>query len=364
MNVLRWLAVTVGVLTACAVLALGILFHLFDKPGPLSGPAIAVVPQGAGLARIATLLERNGILRDALVFRLGVRLAGKGGALKAGEYEFPGRASARDVMEVLESGDTYVRRLTVPEGLTSAQVLDRVTAAYGLDGLVGPIPDEGALLPDTYHYSYGDTREGLIERMKAAMTETVTRLWRARDPSVPLDGPPDAVTLASIVERETGVASERAVVAGVFYNRLRRNMPLQSDPTVAYGVAVEQGIAGRVLDRPLTRKDLETDTPYNTYLYRGLPPGPIANPGRAALDAVLHPAATDALYFVADGNGGHVFSETLDGHNRNVREWRRLQRQQREDAARERNGAGPDAAPQESERPDAAEPASEAPDTP
>jgi UPF0755 protein len=326
--VLRWLARVAGGLAAIAVLVLGLLFHAFDKPGALAGPAIVVVPKGAGVSTIARLLARNGIIGDALVFEAGVLITGNSAVMRAGEYEFPGHASARDVMDILRSGKTLVRRLTVPEGMTTAQVMGLMDAAYGLEGeLEGDpraIPEEGTLLPDTYHYSYGDKRREMTVRMTRAMTQLVTRLWRDRAPNLPFASPHEAVVLASIVEKETGKPDERALIAGVFHNRLKRKMILQSDPTVAYGVALAEGIAERVLGRALTRADLDRSGPYNTYRNRGLPPGAIANPGRAALKAVLHPAPTDALYFVADGLGGHVFAKTLAAHNRNVRRWRRL----------------------------------------
>jgi UPF0755 protein len=212
--------------------------------------------------------------------------------------------------------------------MTTAQVMGLMNAAYGLEGGLGGdlalIPGEGTLLPDTYHYSYGDKRRKMIRRMTRAMTQLVTRLWRDRAPNLSFASPHEAVVLASIVEKETGKPDERALIAGVFHNRLKRKMILQSDPTVAYGAALAEGIPERVLGRALTRADLDRSGPYNTYRNRGLPPGAIANPGRAALEAVLHPARTDALYFVADGSGGHVFAKTLAAHNRNVRRWRRL----------------------------------------
>jgi UPF0755 protein len=316
--------------------AAGGFLYAFDRPGPLAGRAIVVVPKGSGLTGVAGLLERHGIISNGLLFRLGVRLAGRQGQLRAGEFDFPGGISARGVMEILVSGRTVVRKLTIPEGSTTAQVVDRLIHAYGLKGAVGPQPAEGTLLPDTYHYSYGDTRAELIDRMERAMLDTVPRLWPGRDDGLPLTSPRQAVILASIVERETGLARERPLIAGVFMNRLRRNMPLQSDPSVAYGIAVAEAVHDRVLRRPLSRADLMRASPYNTYLNRGLPSEAIANPGRAALEAVMHPAANRFLYFVANGNGGHLFAKTLDEHNRNVRRWRRI---------RDRRRASPPAVP-------------------
>ena len=335
--VLRWIAFATGGLVVVVTLAFGFLMHRFDAPGPLAGPSIVVVGKGAGVGAIAELLARQGVLRSAFIFEAGVRVSRAASALRAGEYEFPGHASARDVMDILRAGRTVVRKLTAPEGMTTPQIIALVTAAHGMDGLVGPMPQEGELLPDTYHYSWGDGRVDMIVRMEKAMVETVARLWRDRAPDVPLTRPADAVILASIVEKETGKPEERARIAGVFYNRLRRGMPLQSDPTVAYDRALAAGIPERVLGRTLTRKDLETPGPFNTYLNRGLPPEPICNPGIAALTAVLHPEKTDALYFVADGNGGHAFARTLDEHNANVRRWRKMRKEARDAEA----GAAP-----------------------
>jgi UPF0755 protein len=310
-------------LATVAALTLGLLFYLFGAPGPLADPVLVVVPKGAGVSVIARLMVRHGVVSNSLVFEAGIRITGNARALQAGEYEIPAKASARAVMEVLRSGKTYVRRLTAPEGTTTAQIVNIVAAAHGLVGEAGPIPAEGALLPNTYHYSFGDRRSDMIAGMERAMVDTVASLWRERAEGLLIRTPREAVILASIVEKETAKPEERALIAGVFYNRLRIGMALQSDPTVAYGRAMMEHPVG-VLGRSLTRKDLETPGPFNTYLNRGLPPGPICNPGRAALHAVLHPAATDALYFVADGSGGHVFAKTLDEHNRNVARWRRL----------------------------------------
>ncbi len=328
----RWLR-RLG-LAALIVAALGFVgFAAFqnalDRPGPLGGNALVVVPKGKGVSDIARLLERHGVISSRLLFLAAVRLSNSQTRLRAGEYDFPGRISARGVIQVLIDGKTVVRKFTVPEGVTSAWVAKQLQSAYGLTGEVAAAPLEGSLLPDTYHYSYGDTRIALIARMQRAMDSELERLWKTRAKAHVLGSAQEALILASIVERETAVAGERAMIAGVFYNRLKRGMALQSDPTVAYGVAIKEGIPDLVLRRPLSRADLGAPGPFNTYRNKGLPPRPIANPGRAAIAAVLNPAKTKALYFVADGNGGHAFATTLQEHNRNVRRWRRLQKSRR-----------------------------------
>lgn len=294
----------------------------FRAPGPLAEPTNLVIPRGAGLDAIAHQLAAADVIADTTIFALGAKLTGKARGLKAGEYRFPAAVSALDALGIIERGETVVRRITVAEGLSSAQIVDLLDGTDGLEGAIGGEPPEGSLLPETYHYSWGDSRQALIGRMQRAMDEALARLWAGRAEGLPFDTPEQALVLASIVERETGVADERRLVAGVFVNRLRRGMRLQSDPTVAYGIA-----GGAGLDRPLSRADLRSETPYNTYVIDGLPPGPICNPGLASLQAVLQPADTDYLYFVADGSGGHAFAKTLAEHNRNVRQWRRIQRE-------------------------------------
>ncbi|MFQ5984699.1 MAG: endolytic transglycosylase MltG [Alphaproteobacteria bacterium] len=292
----------------------------FERPGPLERETTVILARGIGLAGIAATLAEEGVIESPLVFTVGVRLIGADRRLQAGEYAFPAAVSAREVVDVLMNGRIVVRRVTVPEGLTSMQVVALLEATDGLTGSVDRVPEEGSLLPETYHFSFGDRRAELIARMQEAMPATLTELWADRAPDLPFTRPKDAQILASIVEKETALEEEHRRIAGVFINRLRRNMRLQSDPTVVYGIT---GGAGP-LDRPLTREDLERKTPYNTYLISGLPPGPIANPGRAAIAAVLNPAETDELYFVADGKGGHAFARTLEEHNRNVARWHRL----------------------------------------
>ena len=292
------------------------LLNLYSRPGPLAAGATVIVPKGATVADIAVSLREAGVITSTLAFRAAVRLAPA--PLQAGEYRFPAQASLQTTLAMLQAGETVKRRLTVPEGMTSRQVVALLTEAEGLTGEVAAPPVEGALLPETYNYAWGDSRAEMIRRMSQAMTTTVEDLWAARDPALPLSSPQDAVILASIVEKETGIASERPRVAAVFLNRLRLGMKLQADPTVAYAVYGGSGVGP-----PLTLTDLQYASPYNTYVVTGLPPGPIANPGRAALAAVLQPAATDELYFVADGSGGHVFARTLNEHQRNVARWRK-----------------------------------------
>ena len=297
----------------------------YARPGPLEGPVTLVIPKGAGLAAIAGQLEEAGVIDYPRVFQVSARITGADKALKAGEFAFAPRMSIRDVLDLLQSGKTVVRRLTVVEGLSTAEILEQLRNVDGLEGEITLEPPEGALLPETYHFSFGDTRDAVIQRMMQAMSDLVNELWRSRSPELPLKTPEQAVTLASLVEKETGRPEERARIAGVFVNRLRRGMPLQSDPTVVYALT-----GGREpLGRPLRRSDLRTDSAYNTYRNGGLPPGPICNPGREALAAAIRPLFSEDLYFVADGDGGHFFARTLDEHNRNVAKWRKIQSERR-----------------------------------
>ena len=283
---------------------------------------VVLIPPGSHIQAIATTLVGRGIIRSDLLFRLASRLSKADRALKSGEFRIPARASVTGVLDVLTRGETVARTFTIPEGLTVAEALEIVAKAEGLMGPLPAPPDEGRLLPETYHYAYYDTKIQAVRRMEQAMDAALAKAWAGRDEGLPLNSPAEALILASIVEKETGVKAERARVAGVFLNRLRKGMKLQSDPTVIYGITEGKAPLGR----DLTRADLDTPTPWNTYAVQGLPPTPIANPGLAAIDAVLHPEATKDLYFVADGTGGHAFAETLQGHNRNVAKWRKIQR--------------------------------------
>ncbi len=277
---------------------------------------------------------RPGIITSAEVFEYGVRLSGSGSQLKAGEYAFPPGASMRQVMEKLKSGESIMHAVAIPEGWTVHRAYERIAAADFLSGeMPGEVP-EGTLKPDTYLVQRGTTRKEVVRQMRAAQDQLVKEIWEGREPDLPIKDIGQFITLASIVERETGMDGERPHVASVFINRLKKGMRLDSDPTFLYGV---YGGEGKPSGQPVTQSDKDSDTPYNTYKIRGLPPGPIANPGRAALEAVAHPLETDDLYFVADGTGGHVFASSLREHNNNVAKYRALQRQR---AAEEETASG------------------------
>ena len=312
------IGIAVAILVAGGALLWG--YGQFKQAGPADQETTLVFERGSSVAQIAEQLAVAGVISNPDVFIIAARLQPDQRGLKAGEYRFAARASIVEVLVLLQAGETVVRRLTVPEGLTTHEVLALVLEAEGLSGAVGPPPPEGSLLPETYHYSFGDSRSVVLERMRQAMQRALVEVWAKRAADLPLAGPGEAVVLASLVEKETGVAAERARIASVFVNRLRRDMRLQSDPTVAY--ALTEG--RKKLARALTRADLATPSPFNTYQVKGLPPTPIANPGRAALEAAVRPLATDDLYFVADGDGGHAFARTFKEHQDNVRQWRRF----------------------------------------
>ncbi|TAL34071.1 MAG: endolytic transglycosylase MltG [Alphaproteobacteria bacterium] len=294
-----------------------------QMPGPLQKNTIVYIEPGSGTKKIAAQLFDEGAIESPFIFSWGVKQSGA--TLKAGEYEIPEAAPTQSIIALLDSGKTYQRRVTIPEGLTSQEIVDLVNAAEVMTGKVETVPPEGTLLPETYNYSRGDAREAVVERMSKAMKTAISDLWSKHQENPLLKTSEDAVTLASIVEKETALAAERPRVAGVFFNRLKINMPLQSDPTVIYALTGGKAKLGRLL----TRADLDYTSPYNTYGNPGLPPGPIANPGRASLEAVMNPETNEYLYFVANGTGGHTFAKTLDEHNHNVAKWRETQSQQK-----------------------------------
>lgn len=297
----------------------------FDSQGPLAAETTFLVKRGAGVSEVSNSLEGREIVSDARIFRYGMRAYGHENDLKAGEYAIPAGSTMRDVMNILISGKSIMYPLTIPEGLTVKQVFDRISADPILVGdMPKNMPPEGGLFTDTLNFTRGSTREEIINRMIASQQKLIDDTWAKRRADLPVKDKNEFVTLASIVEKETGIASERPHVASVFVNRLNKGMRIQSDPTIIYGLF---GGAGKPSDRPIFKSDIEKPTPYNTYVINGLPPTPIANPGRAALEAVANPLDTEDLYFVADGTGGHVFAKTLAEHNANVRKWRAVEQE-------------------------------------
>ncbi|MCR9255159.1 MAG: endolytic transglycosylase MltG [Alphaproteobacteria bacterium] len=291
----------------------------YEAPGPLAEDKTLVIDPGTSVQAIGETLADAGVISDPRLFFFGARLTDQARALKAGEYLFPAQVSVENSIAILVNGKTVQHRVTVPEGTASVEAIRILEGERLLTGDIDAVPAEGSLLPETYSYTRGETRGELIGRMQAAMDALVAELWADRREGLPFDTPEDAVILASIVQKESGILSEKPLIAGVFVNRLERGMRLQSDPTVIYGMT-----KGEPLGRKLFRNDLRRESPWNTYRINGLPPTPITNPGRAALEAVLDPEETDYLYFVADGSGGHAFARTLAEHNRNVAKWRKI----------------------------------------
>jgi UPF0755 protein len=302
--------------------ALVFAYTQFTAKGPLVANKVYQVNQGQKQAKIGADLEDAGIVHSAGIFTAAAYVKGMfGNRLKAGEYEFPPEASMEQVLAMITSGRVKTYKLTVPEGWTTQMAVARVTENEALTGDVTAMPVEGAIMPETYVFRRGLTRQKMLDDMQAAQTKMLDELWRTRSVSDIVKTKEQAVTLASIVEKETAIPEERPLIASVFHNRLKQGMRLQSDPTIIYGLVGGKG----KLDRGLTKDDLDSDTAYNTYKINGLPPGPIANPGRASLEAVLNPPDTGYLYFVADGSGGHAFAKTLEEHNANVAKWRAIE---------------------------------------
>jgi UPF0755 protein len=307
-------------LVLAAVGALLLLVQNWGGSGPAQNNVTVMIPQGATLSRAADALEKAGAIRSSREFLIFARTLGSGDPIRAGEYRIPAKLSQADVLKMLQGGKTLQRFVTIPEGLPAVMVHEALMKAPQLEGEV-EIPVEGSVLPDSYSYLRGDQRAKVLARMQKAMVAYLAEAWTKRKPGIAVSTPREALILASIVEKETGKASERRTVAAVYSNRLKIGMPLQADPTVIYPVT-----KGKPLGRRILRSELDADNGYNTYAKAGLPLGPIANPGRASIDAVLNPEKSSALYFVADGTGGHVFADTLEQHNANVQKWFALRR--------------------------------------
>jgi UPF0755 protein len=324
-----------AVFTALILLALvgGGLFvfakQSFEAAGPLETDKIVNIPPKLGTRDIADLLVKEGVIDHPWMFVTTAVLAKTHDELKFGEYQFTKQASLQDVINTLIDGKVVQHQISFPEGLTSEQIVQRLMEIDILSGNIREIPKEGSLLPESYRFPRGTAREQVLQRMKQARHNVVEEVWQRRSQDLPLRTQEEMVTLASIVEKETGRGDERSRVAAVFVNRLRQHMKLQSDPTISYGIVGGKGSLGR----PILKSEIEQPTAYNTYVIQGLPPGPIANPGRAALEAVANPARTKELYFVADGTGGHTFSETLEQHQRAVTRLRQIEQGQRGESA-------------------------------
>ncbi len=329
-SLLFWLVVLAG---AVAIFLFFFFTSAMERAGPNAEDRAFMVERGASGAQIAASLEREDFISDAFLFRLSTRLHSGGEPLQAGEYQIPAGASVRDIVEMMAGGDALQHALTFPEGITIAAAMKIIEESDVLTGDMPETPPEGSILPETYHVQRGMTRAALLQQMRDAHDDALAEVWANRRADLPLRTPEELVILASIVERETGVASERPLVASVFINRLRVPMRLESDPTIIYGVCRRYPARcndGRLVNasgqrRTIRQSEIDLDTGYNTYRIDRLPPTPIANPGRAALEATANPAESNALFFVADGTGGHVFASTLAEHNANVVRWREIE---------------------------------------
>ncbi len=298
--------------------------YVHNAPGELEDSVTLIFPAGTKFEQIADTLAEFRVIRHPSLFKAQVFLRGQSSRFKAGEYAFPPHISPADAANMIASGKAVIRQITVPEGFMTSEVIDMLNRNGALSGEITLDIKEGELLPETYYYSYGDKRNDMLTRMRRAMDKALEEAWAARARDLPIKTPEEALVLASIIEKETGIAAERGKVASVYVNRLKKGMMLQADPTTVY--ALTQG--RQKMDRPLTLMDLKIESPYNTYYTRGLPPGPIANPGKASILAALNPADTEYLYFVATGNGGHNFARTDKEHLANVKAYRQAQKRE------------------------------------
>ena len=321
----RHLAANALLLIIVGMVALGFVVSWaqteYRAPGPLTETVLVPVERGDNLGKVTERLAEAGAISNPSIFRVAARYTGSDSQLKFADYEIPAAASMEEVLAIVTSGKGFSYNVTIVEGWSSWQVVEKLKDVPDLTGELVEVPPEGSLAPNTYSFSRGDTRASLIEKMTEAQEKILEEAWLVRDPATPLATREEALILASIIEKETGLAEERPQVASVFVNRLNKGMQLQTDPTVIYGITNGVGTLGR----GLRRSELNKETPYNTYVIPGLPPGPIANPGKAAIEAALNPAETEYIFFVADGTGGHAFSKTLDEHNSNVAKWRQIE---------------------------------------
>jgi UPF0755 protein len=322
LSLLSGLLTLLVAVSIAGIFGFSMLQQAVTADGPLRSDKVVVIPRNTGTGEIAQILKQEGVIEQPLMFQAYAYMNRQRGQLKAGEFQFKAGTSVEEAIDTLIQGRAILHTVSVPEGLTSEQILARLYEHEILTGDVTETPREGSLLPDTYKFERGTTRQQIINTMQAAQRQAIEQIWQRRSPELPIKSPQELVILASIVEKETGRADERTRVAGVFINRLMKRMRLQSDPTIVYGLVGGKGTLGR----GILRSEIEAATPYNTYVVEGLPPGPIANPGRAALEAVANPSRTKDLYFVADGSGGHAFAETYEQHQRNVARWRQIEK--------------------------------------
>ncbi len=303
----------------------------FTKSGDFDSSATITIPSGSNIGGIAQILKNEELIDNPMLFTIAGRFTGQATRLKAGEYDIPAYASMKDILDLIESGKVVLRQITIREGLTNWEIKQILLAHDGLEeGTELKMKAEGMYLPETYSYQQGDTAADILNRMNAALEKTLDEAWENRAPDLPLNTKEEALTLASIIEKETAVPDERRKVAGVFINRLKRGIALQTDPTVIYALTMgkHENDGKGPLGRRLLKKDLKVDSPYNTYKYAGLPPTPIANAGKASIEAALNPEEHNYIYFVADGTGGHAFARTLAEHNANVAKWRKIRKSQ------------------------------------
>ena len=313
----------------------------FEARGPLTEDKVVNIPRGLGIRDIADLLVREGVIDQPSIFVGSVFVLKARDELKSGEYQFTKESSLHDVISTIVDGKVVQHQVSIPEGLTSEQIVQRLLESDTLNGNIREMPREGSLLPESYRFSRGTPREQVIQRMQAAQHRLVQEIWDHRTPDLPLKSPDQLITLASIIEKETGRPEERSRVAAVFVNRLKQHIKLQSDPTIIYGLVGGKGTLGR----PIMESEIRQPTPYNTYVIEGLPPGPIDNPGRASLEAAANPARTKEIFFVADGAGGHIFAENYDQHQKNVDRLRGIERAQHGESTAAAAASVPPAAP-------------------